>query len=107
MPGARDFKLLLVTLGRCVAATTEVLMLVMRREDARARGQAPGPAAGGRAALPSVLALLLLAGDRLRLALAGAGVRVRALTANRQAAAMAQATIGAEIHQALDVHRHV
>jgi hypothetical protein len=46
---------------------------------------------------------LLLAGDRLGRTLAGAGVGVRALTANRQAAAMAQTAIAAEIHQALDI----
>src|ERR1044072_4387018 len=50
---------------------------------------------------------LLLAGDRLGLALAGAGVGVRALAADRQAAAVAQAAIAAQVHQALDVHRHV
>src|SRR6185437_4235189 len=49
---------------------------------------------------------LLLAGDRLRLALAGAGVGVGALTAHRQLLAMAQAPIGSQIHQPLDVDRH-
>src|ERR1700722_3980201 len=49
---------------------------------------------------------LLLAGDGLRLALAGAGVGMGALTAHRQLLAMAQAPIGAQIHQPLgwDVH---
>ena len=51
--------------------------------------------------------LLLLAGDRLRRALAGAGVGVRALAMDRQPAAMAQAAIAAEVHQALDVHRRL
>src|SRR6202044_1318532 len=49
---------------------------------------------------------LLLAGDGLRLALAGAGVGVGALTAHRQLFAMAQAPIGAQIHQPLDVDRN-
>src|SRR6056297_1470441 len=50
--------------------------------------------------------LLLLAGDRLRLALAGAGVGMRTLAADRQVAAVTQAAIDTEIHQPLDVHRH-
>src|SRR3984957_13756201 len=49
---------------------------------------------------------LLLAGDWLRLALAGAGVGMGALTAHRQLLAMAQAPIGAQIHQPLDVDRN-
>jgi hypothetical protein len=49
--------------------------------------------------------LFLLAGDRLGRTLAGTGVGVGALTAHRQATAMAQTTIAAQIHQALDVHR--
>src|ERR1700753_2305517 len=59
---------------------------------------------------PAAMELLrhfLLAGDRLGRTLARARVGVCALTANRQTAAMAQATIAAEIHQALDVHRGV
>src|SRR5438270_1523993 len=48
--------------------------------------------------------LLLLAGDRPRLALAGARVGVRALAADRQALAVAQAAIAGEVHQPLDVH---
>ena len=66
------------------------------------RGQ---PAQIQRAGSPARRNSLLLAGDRLRLALAGAGVGVRALAANRQRAAMTQAAIAAEVHQALDVHR--
>src|SRR5205085_827575 len=46
----------------------------------------------------------LLAGDRPGLALAGAGVGVGALAAHRQALAVAQAAIAAEVHQPLDVH---
>src|ERR1700722_4467788 len=48
---------------------------------------------------------LLLAGDGLRLAFAGAGVGVGALATHRQLLAMAQAAIGAQIHQPLDVDR--
>src|SRR5271166_5732257 len=51
------------------------------------------------------LASLLLAGDRLGLALAGARVGVRALTADRQLPPVAEASIGPEVHQALDVDR--
>src|SRR5690606_6766620 len=51
--------------------------------------------------------LLLLAGDRLGRTLAGAGIGMGPLAPNRQAAAMAQATIIAQVHEALDVHRHV
>src|SRR5690349_16757439 len=49
--------------------------------------------------------LLLLAGDRLRRPLAGAGVGMGPLAADRQTAAMAQPAIAAEIHQPLDVER--
>src|SRR5947208_916461 len=51
--------------------------------------------------------LFLLARDRTRRPLAGTRVGVRPLAADRQALAMAQPAIGAEIHQPLDVHRHV
>src|SRR5690606_35874932 len=54
---------------------------------------------------PRSLKLLLLACDRLCRTLAGTRIGMRALTANRQAAAMTQAAIAAEIHQAFDVHR--
>src|SRR3712207_4262490 len=43
--------------------------------------------------------------SRLGLALAGARVGVRALAADRQALAMAQAAVAGEVHQPLDVHR--
>src|SRR6056297_3772271 len=58
-----------------------------------------------RAIVPALL--LLLAGDRLRRALAGAGIGVGALAAHGQAAAMPQAAVAAEVHQALDVDRHL
>src|SRR3984893_14724665 len=49
------------------------------------------------------LNLLLLAGDRLGRPLARTRVGVGALAAHRQAAAMTQAAIAAEVHQPLDV----
>src|SRR4051794_40310656 len=49
--------------------------------------------------------LLLLAGDRPGLALAGARIGVRALAADRQALAMAKPAVAGEVHQPLDVHR--
>src|SRR5215210_1004738 len=51
--------------------------------------------------------LLLLAGDRLGLALAGPRVGVGALAADREALSMAQATVAGEVHQPLDVHRRL
>ncbi len=58
----------------------------------------------GSLAIESV-ALLLLAGDRLGGALAGAGVGVGALAADRQALAVAQAAVAGQVHQPLDVDR--
>src|SRR6185503_11453483 len=49
---------------------------------------------------------LLPARDGLGRSLAGAGVGVGALAADRQALAMTQPAIAAEIHQPLNVHRH-
>src|SRR5262249_42119655 len=68
----------------------------------RARGALAPPFA----ASAMLLRDLLLAGDRLGGALAGAGVGVGALAADRQSLAVTQAAIAAQIHQALDVHRH-
>src|SRR5262252_5251064 len=49
-----------------------------------------------------------LRGDRLLArTFTRARVGARALTAHRQALAMTQAPIGAEVHQPLDVHRHL
>src|SRR3954469_14411532 len=48
--------------------------------------------------------LLLLAGDRLGLAFAGARIGVRALAADRKAPAMAKPAVAGEVHQPLDVH---
>src|SRR5688572_6301672 len=39
--------------------------------------------------------------------LAGARVGVRALAAHREAAPVTQAAVAAEVHEALDVHRHL
>ena len=50
-------------------------------------------------------AYFFLPGDRLGLALAGARVGVRALAADRQALAVAEAAVAGEVHQPLDVHR--
>src|SRR5687767_1708458 len=44
---------------------------------------------------------------RLARTLAGAGIRAGALAANRQAAAMTEAAVAAEVHQSLDVDRHL
>jgi len=44
--------------------------------------------------------------DRLRLALTGAGVGMRTLTANRQLTTVTQTTVATKIHQTLDVHRN-
>src|SRR3546814_19777430 len=49
----------------------------------------------------------LLAGHRLRLALAGARIGVRALAADGQALAMTPAAIAEEVHTTVDVHRSV
>src|SRR5690606_18611009 len=68
---------------------------MLKRSRSRAGG--PRPSRSG----------LLLTGDRLRRTLAGARVRVRPLTVDRKALAVAEATIAAEIHEALDVHRNL
>src|SRR6185312_14276407 len=57
------------------------------------------------ALLPYSPKSLLLALNCLGRSLAGARIGMRALAANRQRAAMAQAAIAAKIHEALDVHR--
>src|SRR5471030_1587724 len=62
------------------------------------------PRVANRTIRHSLFAILfLLAGDRLGRSLARARIGVGALTAHRQAATMAQATVAAEIHQPLDV----
>src|SRR3954465_13232138 len=70
----------------------------------RARGALPP------AFLSSAMLLLrhfLLAGDRFGRAFAGTGVGVGTLAADRQALAVTQAAIAAQVHQALDVHGDV
>src|SRR5262245_45832140 len=57
-----------------------------------------------RTFVPGLSGGLLLAGNRPSLALARARVGVRALAAHGQAAAVPQAAVAAQIHQALDVH---
>src|SRR5690606_33696791 len=51
--------------------------------------------------------LLLLAGDRLRRALAGTGVGMGALATYRRVAALAKASVATKIHAPLDVHLHL
>lgn len=53
-----------------------------------------------------LLGLLLLSGDRARGTLAGAGVSLRALSADGQALSVADSAIAADFHQALDIERH-
>src|SRR5262245_15498500 len=68
----------------------------------RGRGAA---AAGPTLSVTWNAALLLLAGNRLRRPLAGAGVGMGALAAHRQSAAMPQPAVAPQVHQPLDVHR--
>src|SRR6185295_10811084 len=51
-------------------------------------------------------ALFLLAGNRFGRTFAGACVGVGTLPAHWEAAAVAQATVAAKVHEPLDVHRH-
>src|SRR4051794_24789933 len=53
----------------------------------------------------ALLASALLAGDCLLRALAGAGIRPRALASHGQAPAVPDALVGADLHLALDVAR--
>src|ERR1700734_3387662 len=62
------------------------------------------PAPGFFSGAAMLLRHFLLAGDRLGGALARARIGVRALAADRQALAVTQAAIAAQIHQPLDVH---
>src|SRR5690606_28065902 len=47
-----------------------------------------------------------LLANRFARTLAGSGIGLGALAPDRQAATMANAAVGTEVHQALDVHRH-
>src|SRR5215469_16597031 len=92
-------------------ATPEVMFLRSRR---RKRGAGPAAlvlAAAGLVAMWNALVLplflddSLLARDRPRRSLAGACIRVRALTADRQSLAMPEPPVTTQIHEPLDVHR--
>ena len=72
-------------------------------------------ALGSRAVFAVAISIFLLyseirwwglraAEDALARTFAGAGVGVRALPVDRQAAAMTEAAVATEVHQALDVH---
>src|SRR5215211_7625551 len=71
------------------------------------RGSHPALGRGDTRSRLNLGGLLLLARNRLCRALAGAGIGVRALAANGQAAPVPQAAIAAKIHQAFDVHGHI
>src|ERR1700677_2221175 len=75
---------------------TRVASLAMGSSFGRARSAENRQIAAG-------FRLLLLARDRLRLALAGARVGVRALAANRQLLAVAKSAMSAQVHQTLDI----
>src|SRR6185437_1419520 len=90
---------LLKVAATCATPTTTFFFSFLRARPAPAFFSAAGAAIG-------LLGHFLLAGDGLRGALARACIGVGALAADGKAAAMAQAAIAAEIHQALDVHRH-
>lgn len=51
-----------------------------------------------------VLPLFLLAGNRLRRALPGAGVRMGPLPSDRKASAVPQPAVAPEVHHPLDIH---
>src|SRR5262249_16007846 len=92
-----------------VALTCAVPAVMFLRS--RRRGRAAGAAADcclaiGKIALVLLLGDLLLAGDGARPALAGSRVGMCALAADREALAVPQPAIAAEVHEALDVHRH-
>src|SRR4051812_19136414 len=66
-----------------------------------------GSACGRPDSAVALLGNLLLAGDRATRALLRSGVRMRPLTAHREAATMADSAIRADVHQSFDVHRHL
>src|SRR3954466_15771848 len=84
---------IMVLLNEAFTCATPEVMFLRSRRLTRA-----GSLAIGRPTL-----LLLLAGDRLGGPLAGAGVGVRALAADREALAVAQAAVAGQVHQPLDV----
>src|SRR5436309_817415 len=80
----------------------------MSRSHARRRSQCSSFLSCARAGLLwPLFGYLFLACNGARWALAGACVGMRALTAHRQPTAVPKAAITAEIHQPLDVHRHL
>src|ERR1700748_2469355 len=87
---------LLKVAATCATPTTTFFFSFLRAR--------PAPFLSATAML---LGHFLLAGDGLGRPLAGAGVGVGALAADRQALAVTQAAIAAQVHQALDVHCHV
>src|SRR5271154_4365879 len=91
---------LLKVAATCATPTTTFFFSFLRARPVPAFFSAAAGAAMG------LLGHFLLAGDRLGRALARARVGVGALAADRQALAVTQAAVAAEIHQTLDVHRH-
>src|ERR1041384_1570197 len=104
---------IMVLLNEAATCATPDAMFLRSRRRTRAVASLPIPQILSRPAAKKsageflLLRLdLLLAGDGFGWTLAGARIGVRALTTNRQALAMPQAAIAAQVHQPLDVHRH-
>src|SRR5471030_350815 len=91
---------LLKVAATCATPTTTFFFSFLR-----ARGALP-PAFLSSAAI-RLLGHFLLAGNRFGRAFAGTGVGVGTLAADRQALAVTQAAIAAQVHQTLDVHGDV
>src|SRR5882724_12492289 len=89
-------------------STTFLPRLAAARAGAAAAGEAAaGAGVSGCSGVGVVILLLghlLLAGDGTARPLLGAGVGMRALAADRQAAPVADAPVAADVHQPLDVH---
>src|SRR5512146_1196798 len=88
---------IMVLLNEAFTCATPEVMFLRSRRLTRA----------GSLAIGAKLSLLLLAGDRLGRPLAGAGVGVGALAADRQALAVTQPAIAGQVHEPLDVHRRL
>src|ERR1043165_4472541 len=89
---------LLKVAATCATPTTTFFFSFLRARPAFFSVAAAGAAM-------KLLCHLLLAGDRFCRPLARARVGMCALAAHRQALAVTQAPIAAEVHEALDVHR--
>src|SRR5512142_145932 len=89
---------IMVLLNEAFTCATPEVMFLRSRRLTRAGSLAIGCEA---------LSLLLLAGDRLRRPLAGAGVGVGALAPDRKALAVAQAAVAGQVHEPLDVDRRL